>query len=208
MMISALLLAAGGAIRMGKPKQLLPFGKSTILEQTIDNLLGSQVDEIVVVVGHRAKEIAKVVALKPVKLVVNPDYTQGMSTSIIVGLNAVNNQAKAFMIVLGDEPLIDSRTVNELIEAFCNHDRGIVIPTYQGRRGHPVIFTRKYRRELLALRGDVGGRKIIGDHPGDVLEVAISCRGICLDIDTPDDLSLEGSKISQVVLGGSPHDRR
>jgi molybdenum cofactor cytidylyltransferase len=83
MMISALLLAAGRAIRMGRPKQLLPFGKSTILEQAIDNLLGSQVDEIVVVVGHRAEEIAKVVAPKPVKLVVNPDYTQGMSISII-----------------------------------------------------------------------------------------------------------------------------
>lgn len=177
---------------MGRPKQLLPFGKSTILEQAIDNLLGSQVDEIVVVVGHRAEEIAKVVALKPVKLVVNPDYTQGMSTSIIAGLNAVNNQAKAFMIALGDEPLIDSRTVNRLIEAFCNHDRGIVIPTYRGRRGHPVIFIRKYRRELLALKGDIGGRKVIGDHPGDVLEVAMNCRGIYLDIDTTDDLSLGG----------------
>lgn len=192
MMISALLLAAGRAIRMGRPKQLLPFGKSTILEQAIDNLLGSQVDEIVVVVGHRAEEIAKVVALKLVKLVVNPDYTQGMSTSIIAGLNAVNNQAQAFMIALGDEPLIDSRTVNRLIEAFCHHDTGIVIPTYQGRRGHPVIFTRKYRRELLALKGDIGGRKVIGDHPGDVLEVAMNCRGIYLDIDTADDLSLEG----------------
>ena len=192
MMISALLLAAGRAIRMGRPKQLLPFGKSTILEQAIDNLLGSQVDEIVVVVGHRAEEIAKVVALKLVKLVVNPDYTQGMSTSIIAGLNAVNNQAQAFMIALGDEPLIDSRTVNRLIEAFCHHDRGIVIPTYQGRRGHPVIFTRKYRRELLALKGDIGGRKVIGDHPGDVLEVAMNCRGIYLDIDTTDDLSLGG----------------
>lgn len=193
---------------MGRPKQLLPFAKSTILEQAIDNLLGSQVDEIVVVVGHRAEEIAKVVAPKPVKLVVNPDYKQGMSTSIIAGLNAVNNQAKAFMIALGDEPLIDSLTVNRLIETFCHHDRGIVIPTYRGRRGHPVIFSRKYRRKLLALKGDIGGRKVISNHPGDVLEVAISCRGIYLDIDTADDLSLEGTKINRVIVGGSHCDSK
>lgn len=182
---------------MGRPKQLMPFGKSTILEQAIDNLLGSQVEEIVVVVGHKADDVMKQISAKPVKLVINPDYEQGMSTSIIAGLKAVNNQTQAFMIALGDEPLIDSQTINTLIKAFYQHDRGIAIPTYQGRRGHPVIFSRKHQRELLELKGDIGGRGVIKNHPGDVLEIAVSCEGIYLDIDTADGLSLEGSKIGQ-----------
>jgi len=71
-----------------------------------------------------------------------------------------------------------------LIEEFCNHDKGIAIPTYQGRRGHPVLFAMKYKEKLLELKGDIGGRQIISDHPDDVLEVAVNCEGIYIDIDT------------------------
>jgi len=86
-MVSSILLAAGESKRMGKPKQLLPWRQGTMVEQTIDNLLGSAVNEVIVVVGHRAEEVIKAIATKAVKLAVNPDYKQGMSTSIIVGLN-------------------------------------------------------------------------------------------------------------------------
>jgi len=189
-MISAILLAAGKASRMGKLKQLMPFGQSTIVEQAIDNLLRSAVDEVIVVVGYRAEEVIKTIGTRSVKLVVNPDYKQGMSTSIIAGLKAVDSQGQAVMLALGDQPLIDSRTVNRLIEEFYDRDKGIAIPTYQGRRGHPIIFDIKYEEKLLALMGDIGGRQIVNDHPDDILEVAVSCKGIIIDIDTVDSLAL------------------
>jgi molybdenum cofactor cytidylyltransferase len=183
-MISAILLAAGESNRMGQPKQLLPFGQSTIVERTIDNLLNSAVSETIVVLGYRDEEIRKTIAGKPVKLVINPDYQQGMSTSIIAGLKQVDKRARAVLIALSDQPFVDSQTINSLVEAFIANKRGIIIPVYQGRRGNPVIFAIEYKGELLNLKGDVGGREIIKLHPDEVLEVAVNCEGVLLDIDT------------------------
>lgn len=188
-MLSAILLAAGESKRMGEPKQLLPFGQSTLLEQTIDNLLNSAVDEIIVVMGYKAEEMIKTIATKPVKIVVNPNYTQGMSTSIIAGLSLVDSQAQAVMLALGDQPLVDSQTINRLIEEFYRHNKGIAIPTYRGMRGHPIIFAIKYKQKLLGLKGDIGGREIIKHHPDDVLEVAVDSKSVITDIDTREDYS-------------------
>jgi molybdenum cofactor cytidylyltransferase len=186
-MISAILLAAGQSKRMGELKQLMPFGQSTIVGQAVDNLLGSAVVEVVVVVGYKAEDVKKAIADKPVRIVVNPDYEQGMSTSIIAGLNLVHGGVQAVMLALGDQPLVNSETINILIEEFCNHDKGIAVPTYQGRRGHPIIFAIKYKEQLLKLKGDVGGRQIIKDNPDDVLEVAVDSESIIADFDTADD---------------------
>ena len=186
-MVSAILLAAGESKRMGKPKQLMPLGKTTMLEQTIDNLLNSKVSEVIVVLGHKAEEITTILVTKPVKIALNPVYHQGMSTSIIAGLNLVDERARAVMLALADQPFIDSQSINRLIDEFCDHNKGIVIPTYQSRRGHPVIFAIKYKEELSGLKGDIGGRQIIEHHPDDVLEVAVDSPGINIDIDTTDD---------------------
>jgi len=186
-MISAILLAAGQAERMGQLKQLMPFGKSTIIEQTVDNLVSSAVDEIIVVVGYRAEEVTKTLAAKPIKLAINPDYEQGMSASIIAGLKCINSQAQAILIALGDQPFIDKQTINRLIEEFYKHNKGIVLPTYQGRRGHPIIFAVKYKEDLLKLKGDVGGRELIEDNPDDVLEIAVDSEGVIADINTLND---------------------
>jgi len=187
-MISAILLAAGESKRMGELKQLMPFGQNTtIVEQAIDSLLSSAVSEVIVVVGYRAEEVIKSIVGKPVKIAINPNYRQGMSTSIIAGLNLVDSRAQAVMLTLGDQPLINSQTINRLIEEFHNHNRGITIPTYQGRRGHPIIFAIKYKEKLLELKGDIGGRQIVKDHPDDILEVAVNAGGIITDIDTISD---------------------
>jgi molybdenum cofactor cytidylyltransferase len=186
-MISAIVLAAGQAKRMGKQKLLLPFGRSTILEQSIDNLLSSNVDEIIIVVGGQAQEIMGRIANRPVKTVVNLDYRRGMSTSIIKGLSLVDEESQGIMLVLGDQPLIDNATINHLIEAFFSHNNGITLPKYDGKRGHPVIFSLKYRSELSHLKGDIGGKQIIDEHPDDVLEVETNTPSINIDIDTPDD---------------------
>jgi molybdenum cofactor cytidylyltransferase len=186
-MLSAILLAAGQSKRMGKPKQLMPLGKHTLLEQAVDNLLNSSVGETIVVVGHKAEEITEIIAKKPVKIVLNPDYQQGMSTSIIAGLIMVDPRSRAVMLALGDQPLVASRTINQLIEAFKKNKKGIAVPTYQGRRGHPIIFDIKYKSELFKLKGDIGGREIIRDHPDDVLKVAVDSESVVSDIDTQED---------------------
>jgi molybdenum cofactor cytidylyltransferase len=183
--VSAILLAAGRASRMGKLKQLMPLGDSTILEQTLDNLLGSHLTEVIVVLGYKAEEIVKRLSGKPVKVVVNPLYRKGMSTSIAAGLKFLDSQAQAVMLVLGDQPYVDSPTINRLLDAFSSKKKGIAIPTYRGRRGHPLIFARKYQAPLSHLSGDIGGREIIKQHPEDVLEVPVKCKGIVIDIDTP-----------------------
>ena len=186
-MLSAIILAAGESKRMGKPKQLLPLGKSTLLEQAIDNLLNSSVDETIVVLGHKAEEITEKIANKPVKVVINPDYQQGMSTSIVAGLIMVDPRSQAVMLALGDQPLVTSRTINQLIEAFNKNRKGIAVPTYRGRRGHPIIFDIKYKVELFKLKGDIGGREIIQNHPKDVFMVAVDSESVISDIDTQED---------------------
>jgi molybdenum cofactor cytidylyltransferase len=183
-MISAILLAAGESNRMGQPKQLMPFDQSTIVERTIDNLLNSAVSETIVVLGYREQDVRKTIADQPVKIAINPDYQQGMSASVIAGLKQVDKRAQAVLIALGDQPFVDSQTINTLVEAFIANNRGIIIPVYQGRRGNPVIFAIKYKGELWNLKGDIGGREIINHHPDDVLEVAVNCEGVLLDIDT------------------------
>ena len=186
-MLSAILLAAGESKRMGQLKQGLPLGNSTILEQSIDNLVHSKIDELIVVLGYRAQELREKVAGRPVKTVINPDYEQGMSTSIIAGLHLVDDKAQAVMFVLADQPFIDSKIVDKLIDEFSRTSKGIVIPTYRGRRGHPVIFAISYKEELLRLKGDVGGRQIIKEHPDDILEIPVDSEGINVDIDTVSD---------------------
>ena len=186
-MVSAILLAAGESRRMGEPKQLMPFGKTTILEHTIDNLLNSRLGEVIVVLGHRADEVMKKIIIKPIKIAINPIHHQGISTSIAAGLDLVDSQAQAVMLALGDQPLINSQTINILIDEFHHHRKGIAIPTYRGRRGHPIIFATRYKKKLLELKGDIGGRQIIRDHPDDVLEVAVNSESIITDIDTAGD---------------------
>jgi len=183
-MVSAILLAAGKAKRMGKLKQLMPLGGTTILEQAIDNLLNSAVGEVIVVVGYRAEEVIEKIATKPVKIAINPIYHQGMSTSIVAGLNLVDNSARAVMLALADQPFVDSQTINRLIGEFSTHDKGIAVPPYRGRSGPPVLFAIKYKGELLGLKGDIGGRQIIREHPDDILEVAVDSESINIDIDT------------------------
>ncbi len=183
--VSAILLAAGEARRMGRLKQLMSFGSSTMVEQTIDNLLASRVSEVIVVLGYKAEEVMKRISGKPVKIVVNPVYSQGMGTSIAAGLKMVDSQAGAVMLALADQPFVDSPTIDRLIAEFQAGDQGIAIPTYQGRRGHPIIFSIKYKAPLSGLTSDIGGREIIREHPEDVLEVAVDCEGIITDIDTP-----------------------
>ena len=205
--ISAIILAAGESKRMGIPKLLLSLGKSTILEHTIDNYLNSEVDEVIAVLGNKAEEMLNLIANRPITVASNPAYRRGMSTSIVAGLNLVSDRTEAVMLGMADQPFVDAQTINHLIEAFGTHNKGIIIPVYQGRRGHPVIFAIKYRGELTRLKGDVGGREIIDHHPDDVLEVSVNCEGINIDIDTTGCYYSGKEKIKPYKMDEGKHDR-
>ena len=174
---------------MGRAKQLLTLGGQRMIEAALGNLQKSRVDEIIVVLGFAAAEVRPFVEGKDrVAVVMNPRFEEGMSTSIHEGMRALDTRTSGILIALADQPLIPPEVINRLIEDFATGTQGIVLPVYQDQQGHPVIFDRKqYEGKLLALRGDVGGREIVKNHPEDVLEVEVASRGIVMDIDAPED---------------------
>jgi molybdenum cofactor cytidylyltransferase len=191
--VTGLIVAAGESKRMGTTKQLLPFGHSTILGQVIRNALESNLDEIVVVLGYQAQEIGQNISGAPVKVVVNPEFQKGLSSSIKKGLSNIA-KTSAVMILLGDQPLVGKEIINRLIAELGMGNRGIIVPVYNNIRGHPVIFTPLYRDELLALQGDVGGKEIVRAHPEDVAEVNIYSEAVIRDINDRDDYQMQLEK--------------
>jgi molybdenum cofactor cytidylyltransferase len=189
MMISAMVLAAGESTRMGQTKLLLDLEGKAILQRVLDNLCRSQVDEVILVLGHEAERILQRVDTHRVKVVVNKNYREGMITSIAQGLMNLNDKVDAFFIVLADQPRVNPEVFNRLIAEFrrVTPQKDIVLPTFRGRRGHPVLFSAKYKKEAFCIKGDVGLRQILQEHPDDILAVEMDTDSILQDIDTPDD---------------------
>lgn len=193
--ISGILLAAGLSTRMGQPKQLLPFGQSTIVETVVDNMLDSKFNEVIVVVGHFAEQVQDILGKRPVKIVFNPDYREGMLTSAQAGvcsLNFTNGKNKsnrdAFSLMLVDQPFITSDMIDKVIDAYTQTDKGIVLPSYNYRRGHPVIFHHRYADDILALGAESGGvRSIFKSHGDDIHYVPVDTDDVLRDIDNPED---------------------
>jgi len=188
-MISAIVLAAGESRRMGGTKQLLPWHEKTVLGHLLDTLQSSSVGEIILVLGHEAERILEKVAIREIKVVFNPDYQKGMSTSLRRGLMAANQAADGFLVVLADQPAITPEIIDRLIDSFGQVQPGknIVAPSFRGRRGHPVLFGRKYREEFGGLTGEVGGREILARHPEDILVLEVDTDAVLIDLDTPED---------------------
>jgi molybdenum cofactor cytidylyltransferase len=184
-MISAILLAAGESRRMGSPKLLLKWGDSTIIEKSVDALLASKVDELIVVLGYRAQEISRTLGSRRLKITINPQYRMGMSTSIRRGLGQVDPKSEVILVALADLPFIETDVINHLIDSYRRNPYGIVLPSYKGERGHPVILSRfRYQEEMNHLTGDRGCRPILDLHPGDVLEVEVDSESVVADIDS------------------------
>jgi molybdenum cofactor cytidylyltransferase len=186
--VAAVVLAAGMSRRMGTAKQFLRIDGEAILERTLRNVRASNVSEIILVLGHAADDVQKTIATQGLKVVINPDYQQGMGTSLRSGLSAVSVAATAALIVLADQPWISSETLNRLIEGHQEHKPQIIIPMYQGFRGNPVLLDRSVFAEVQALNGDVGCRAVFGDHTEGILKLPVDDSGILLDIDSRDDL--------------------
>jgi molybdenum cofactor cytidylyltransferase len=189
--IAAVILAAGRSTRMGGPNKLLAeLAGKPLVRIVTEQALASKASEVIVVTGHQAAEVEKVLAGLKVKFVHNPDFAAGLASSVKAGIAAVPDHDEGAVVCLGDMPLIDARLIDRLIEAFAP-DRGnlIVVPVSDNRRGNPVLWSRRFFAELMTLDGDIGARHLIARHGEAVAEVAVEGQGAFLDIDTPQALA-------------------
>jgi molybdenum cofactor cytidylyltransferase len=195
-MIGAVVLAAGQSRRMGQPKLCLPWGKTTILGQVIETLAKAGLDEIVVVTGAARHEVEAAIAEQigqfPIRVVHNPAYEQTeMLGSIQTGLRALSDRVEAALIVLGDQPQVQERTVKLVVAAYRNHQAGLVIPSYNQRRGHPWLAARHLWPSLLALTPLQTPRDFLQAHAAQILYVPVEDDSILKDVDTPEEYASE-----------------
>jgi molybdenum cofactor cytidylyltransferase len=188
-MIWAVVLAAGESRRMGTQKLLLPFGDATVVASVVRTAQASRAGRTLVVLG--ADRVAVRLELEPhgVEFAVNEDYRLGMLSSVQAGFRTLPAHAEAAVVMLGDQPFLASRVVDAVIGAYEESGKGIVVPAFQGRRGHPLLIDFKYRDDVLALDPADGLRRLLRAHPDDILEVEAGDANILRDLDTPEDYS-------------------
>ncbi|WP_315806189.1 MULTISPECIES: molybdopterin-binding/glycosyltransferase family 2 protein [unclassified Bradyrhizobium] len=185
--VAAIVLAAGRSTRMGGPNKLLAELEGKKLVRIVaEQALASKACEVIVVTGHQADLVEQALADLRVRFVRNPDFAGGLASSVKAGIAAVSENADGAVVCLGDMPMVSSEMLDRLIDTF-EPDRGnlIVVPVADGRRGNPVLWSRRFFQELMTLDGDVGARHLIAKHAEAVAEVPVEGDGAFLDIDTP-----------------------
>lgn len=197
-MIWAMILAAGESKRMGKPKLLLPVGEKTMIETVIDRVIQSRAEKILVVLGSNREKIEKKIGNLSLEIAVNPDFKEGMLSSVQHGFHALPEDTQAVLIFLGDQPSIPTDVIDRVIDAFRETGKGIVLPVYKGERGHPVLIDMKYRHDVKNLNPEVGLRELVYGRPEDILEVKVDNAGILRDINDIEDYIREIKKRSKV----------
>lgn len=196
-MVSTVVLAAGMSTRMGRNKLLLSFRDKPLVVHAVDTLLASKVGEIIVVLGHESEKVwdqleaytgdaSKWAEKGRVRLVKNPDYRDGLSTSVRTGVQAVSPEVGAIMIYLADQPLIEPADVDRIIEGFATaktENKTIVVPFFKGERGNPVILDASLRDSILGIAGDVGCKGVIKRYPEKVYAVEMENDHVVRDVD-------------------------
>jgi molybdenum cofactor cytidylyltransferase len=172
---------------MGSQKLLLPYKQGTMIESVVDNVLASKVDRVMVVLGADHERVTGTLAGRPVEFCINEDHKKGMLSSVLCGFRALPEDANAALVFLGDQPEIPARVTDAVIDAYNEDIKGIVIPVYNHRRGHPLLVDLKYRGEIDKLDLEQGLRSLMHHFPQDVLEVEVDDPGILVDIDTEED---------------------
>lgn len=183
-MIAAIILAAGQSSRMGQHKLLLPLLGKPLLLHAVASASAARCDDVLVVIGYRAEAVRQLLSDQPVRVVENPDFAQGQSTSVRAGIAALTPQTEAALILLGDQPLVSPTILQRLMHAWRDTARPIVAPYYAGQRGNPVLFARALFPELLTVTGDQGGREVLQRHAAEVEPVHIAQTEAAQDVDT------------------------
>lgn len=188
-MIAALVLAAGGSARLGRPKQLEPWAGTTLLGHVLDQVRKLAFDQIFVVIGAASDEIIDTVDFEGCTVIENPEWEEGMASSLRVGLDAVHRLSRndAVAIFLGDQPDIDAEVVERLIKARKGSKRQAIVPKYRYTWGNPVIVERPLWPRLMSLEGDEGAKGLLQAHPEWVVEIWFEQRPP-RDVDTAADI--------------------
>ena len=189
--IAGVVLAAGESRRMGEVNKLLAEIEGTpMVVRAVDAVLASGADPVLVVTGHESEKIRAALAVRPVRFVHNPDYAAGLSGSLKTALAAIPDEAEGALICLGDMPGVTVEHMTRLAETFEAQDEpAICVPTHEGERGNPSLWHREFFAEMGEVSGDAGARRLMGKHPGSVVEVEMPDAGVLLDIDTPEALA-------------------
>ena len=198
-MISAIVLAAGLSSRMnGENKLIKKVNGVPLINHTVKNILGSTVNEIIVIVGHERNILRDLIKEnKKIKIIYNKDYESGMSSSVKVGLESISKKTEAFFISLADMPNVNQNIYNKLIKAKykynkklkLEHKKEIIIPTYKGENGNPVLFSIHMKEKIMKIKGDQGAKVLIESNKNKTLNIPIKNDGIILDFDKPEDFS-------------------
>ena len=189
-MISAILLAAGQSKRMNGENKLTKKIKGTpLIKHSVKNILASSVDKLIIVLGHQKEIIEKLIDKNDkIKFVFNKDFESGLASSIKIGLNNLSEKTEAFFICLGDMPMINHDIYNQLIKSKNNNE--IIVPTYKGQQGNPVLFSKSMKEKIMNITGDVGAKKILELNEDKILNLEIKNQNISKGFDTQDDFNI------------------
>jgi len=192
--VAAVVLAAGRSTRMeGSNKLLAEIGGRPLVRIAAEQALASRAKPVIVVTGHERERVEAALKGLPVRLVHNPDFAQGLGGSLRAGIAVVPAEADGAIVCLGDMPQVDAALIDRLIAAFAPDEGALaVVPTIDGKRGNPVLWSRRFFPDLMAIEGDVGARHLISRYGEAVVEVAVAGKGALVDVDTPE--ALKGVK--------------
>ncbi len=188
-MISAILLAAGQSKRMdGENKLTKEIQDVPLIKHSVKNILAASIDELIIVLGYQKEIIEKLIDKnEKIKFIFNKDFESGMASSIKTGLNHLSNDTQAFFICLGDMPMVNSDIYNQLIK-FKNQ-KNIIVPTYKGQQGNPVLFDKSMKETVMNITGDVGAKKILELNKDKILNFEINDQNITKGFNTQGDFS-------------------
>ena len=197
--VAAIVLAAGRSTRMGAVnKMLAEIGGKPLVRIAAEQAIASHAQPVIVVTGHEREKVEAALKSLSVRLVHNKDFAEGLGTSLKTGIGAVPEEADAAIVCLGDMPQVDVALINRLIAAF-DPERGalVVVPNIEGRRGNPVVWSRRFFHDLMSIQGDVGARHLIGNYAEAVVEVPVAGDAALTDVDTPESLSAVKAEIER-----------
>ena len=199
-MISAILLAAGQSKRMeGENKLTKEINGIPLIKYAVKNILGSTVDELIIVVGHEKEILEKTIeGNKKIKFVYNSNFTSGVASSIKIGLENISKKSEAFFICLGDMPNVNQNIYNKLIKSRNNYNKKfstkykkeIIIPTFEEQYGNPILFSKYMKEKIMQVKGDTGAKKILELYKKNIIKVKINNRGVLENFNTKDSFNL------------------
>jgi molybdenum cofactor cytidylyltransferase len=189
--ITAIILAAGESRRMKSPKMLLPFQGKTIIEKVIETVISSKVRDVIVVLGAVKEKMIGLIEKYPVTICHNENYTEGMISSVKCGIRYLAPGTDAVIVFLGDQPMIPSEVIDKVIDSFRNTKKGLVLPVFEGKRGHPLLISSSFLTEIENIGNETGLRQLLIKFPKDIFEVESKNSAILKDIDTEEDYHQE-----------------